>query len=277
MLTSPVHDWGSALATALAAALVPLLGGVGRLAAFLAVCFVGWLAADVVAGLAARLLRVARFEELVRRAGLGAFSAERGPRGGLGSVVGGAARWGMRLLTLVLALEVLGLPLGARVLTPIVLWLPNVVAAVVALVGGGLAARALDRLVRVWAGRIGIGHAEWLGLLARGTVWAFAIAVALTQLGIAPDLINVLFAAVVVALALGFGLAAGLGGQEVAGALIVRSYRALRVAPPVTVPPLPAAVPDRSAAEQPSEAATPSRRRPAVRRRGLVGGPAPRA
>jgi len=56
MLSGPVHDPESAIATALAAALVFLFSGLIRLAAFLAICFVGWLLADLLAAVAARRL-----------------------------------------------------------------------------------------------------------------------------------------------------------------------------------------------------------------------------
>jgi len=55
-------------------------------------------------------------------------------------------------------------------------------------------------------------------------VWAFAIVVAVNQLGIATELVNTLFMAIVGALALGIGLAFGLGGRETAAEIWRKWY-----------------------------------------------------
>jgi hypothetical protein len=53
-----------------------------------------------------------------------------------------------------------------------------------------------------------------LGTVARWAIWIFAILIALTQLGIAAQLIQILFIGVVAMLALAGGLSFGLGGRE---------------------------------------------------------------
>jgi hypothetical protein len=54
-------------------------------------------------------------------------------------------------------------------------------------------------------------------------VWAFAVVIAVNQIGIATALVNTLFMATVGAMALALGLAFGLGGRETA-AEIVRGW-----------------------------------------------------
>ena len=55
-------------------------------------------------------------------------------------------------------------------------------------------------------------------------MWAFAIVIAVNQLGIATTLINTLFMATVGAVALAPGLAFGLGGRETAGKIVAGWY-----------------------------------------------------
>jgi len=62
-----------------------------------------------------------------------------------------------------------------------------------------------------------------LATIARWTIIGFTALVVLQQLQIAPVLINILFAAVTISLALAFGLAFGLGGRESAQRLLSRS------------------------------------------------------
>ena len=65
---------------------------------------------------------------------------------------------------------------------------------------------------------------ETLSNVVRTTVWAFAIVVAINQLGIATNLINTLFTGFVGALALACGLAFGLGGRDLASRSLENWY-----------------------------------------------------
>jgi hypothetical protein len=103
------------------------------------------------------------------------------------------------------------------------MWLPNLVVALVVLVIAGLAANALAGLVRGTAAESGLGNPDLLASIARIAVWAFAIVVAVNQIGIATALVNTLFMATVGAVALALGLSFGLGGRETA-AQIVRGW-----------------------------------------------------
>src|ERR671932_46827 len=133
------------------------------------------------------------------------------------------AKWFVRMIVLVSAFDALGLPAVSQVLQQLLLWLPNLIVAIIALVIGGLAANALAGLVRGATAESGLGNPDLLATIARVAVWAFAVVVAVNQIGIATTLINTLFMAVVGAVALALGLAFGLGGRETA-AEIVRGW-----------------------------------------------------
>src|SRR6185503_1831976 len=137
-------------------------------------------------------------------------------------------KWFIRLITLVVAFDALGLPAVSDVLRQLLLWLPNVVVALVVLVIGGLAANGLASVVRGSTSEAGFRNPGMLAKIAKGTVWAFAIVVAVNQLGIAQTLVNTLFMAVVGAAALAFGLAFGLGGRDVAADMVRRGYHRTR-------------------------------------------------
>ena len=63
---------------------------------------------------------------------------------------------------------------------------------------------------------MGFTNGRLLGRMAEIAIVSFAVLVAINQLGIAADLINILFIGIVASLALAFGLAFGLGGRDVA-------------------------------------------------------------
>ncbi len=59
-------------------------------------------------------------------------------------VMAAIAKWFVRLITLIVAFDALGLPAVSQVLHQLLLWLPNLVVALVVLVIAGLAANAIS-------------------------------------------------------------------------------------------------------------------------------------
>jgi hypothetical protein len=110
------------------------------------------------------------------------------------------------------------------VLRQLLLWLPNLVVAVVVLVVGGLLANAAAGLVRGATASAGFGHPDVIANIARAAVWVFAVIVAVNQIGIARELVNTLFMGAVALAVIAFGLAFGLGGRDLAGNLLKRWY-----------------------------------------------------
>lgn len=223
-MQAAITDWGSAMMTSLAAALALFLSAIPKIIGFAIILVVGWFLASLVERGLAALLRRVHFDEFARRAGLADFVSKMNINTDSSGLVGIIAKWFVRLVALAVAFDALGLPAVSQVLQQFLLWLPNVIVALVVLVIGGLAARALSNLVRGSAAEAGISNSNFLAKLASVLVWAFAIVVAVNQIGIASTLVNTLFMAFVGALALGAGLAFGLGGRDTASQIVRNWY-----------------------------------------------------
>src|SRR4051812_29014391 len=231
-LTSPeppmptaITDWSGAMMTSLAAALAMFLSAIPKIIGFAIILVVGWLLSALVEKGIAALLRAVRFNDLAQRSGFADFVNKMNVGTDSAGMIGLIAKWFVRLIAAVVAFDALGLPAGSGGLRDLLMWLPNVIVALVVLVIGGLAARALSNLVRGAASEAGISNPNMLSKIASALVWAFAIVVAVNQIGIATTLVNTLFMAFVGAIALGLGLAFGLGGRETAGQIVSHWYR----------------------------------------------------
>jgi hypothetical protein len=224
-METQITDWGAAMMTSLAAAMALFFSAIPKILGFAVIVIVGWVLASLVERGVAAILRAVRFNDLAARSGLADFVNKMGTGTDSSGMIGLVVKWFIRLIALVVAFDALGLPAVSDVLRQLLLWLPNVVVALVVLVIGGLAARALSNLVRGAAAEGGLGNPDFLAKLASVMVWAFAIVVAVNQIGIATTLVNTLFMAFVGALALGAGLSFGLGGKDTA-AEIVRNWYA---------------------------------------------------
>ena len=232
MQTTPVSDMGEALLTSLATAMAMFLGAIPKVIGFLVILIIGWIVASALAGAVGAVLRGIRFNELAERSGIANFVRSMGANTDASGLIATLAKWFVRLIVLVVAFDALGLPAVSEVLQQLLLWLPNLVVALVILVIAGLAAQALGNLVRGATAQAGLGNPDLMATIARVAVMGFAIVVAVNQIGIASTLVNTLFMGVVGALALAVGLAFGLGARDTAGEMVSTWYRKSQEAAP---------------------------------------------
>jgi len=219
-----INAWGAALTTSLATALSLFLGAIPRIIGFLVILIIGWLISGALAAGVAALLRAVKFNVLAQNSGLQGFIHNMGLRTDPSGLLANIVKWFVRLIVLVVAFDALGLPAVSQVLQQFLLWIPNLVVAVVVLVIAGLAANALSNLVRGATAQAGFDNPDVLATIARVAVWAFGIVVAVNQIGIAQELVNTLFMGFIGALALAAGLAFGLGGRDTAGQIVQNWY-----------------------------------------------------
>jgi hypothetical protein len=205
-MPTQITEWSAALMTSLAAAMALFFSAIPKVLGFLVIVIVGWVIASLVEKGVAAILRAVKFNDLAQRSGLADFVTKMGTGTDSAGMIGVVVKWFIRLIALVVAFDALGLP--------------NVIVALVVLVIGGLAARALSNVVRGAASEGGLGNANFLAKLASVMVWAFAIVVAVNQIGVATELVNTLFMAFVGAIALATALAFGLGGRDTAGEIL---------------------------------------------------------
>ncbi len=227
-----INQWGAAVIASLTTALSLFLGAIPRIIGFLVILVIGWFISGVLASAVAALLRAVKFNELAQRSGFSGFVQNMGLRTDASGLLASIVKWFVRLIVLVVAFDALGLPAVSAVLQQFLLWIPNLVVAVVVLVIAGLAANALGNLVRGATAQAGLGNPDLLATIARVAVWGFGIVIAVNQIGVAQTLVNTLFMGFVGALALAAGLAFGLGGRETAAQIVQGWYRQGREAQP---------------------------------------------
>src|SRR3989344_1342937 len=124
------------------------------------------------------------------------------------------ARWTTIFIFLISAVETWTIPKVGDVLNQLLLFLPNVFMAVVIAWVGLVSGRFVFDIVRHGIGGGGGEEAIILCNIAKLTIFFFTALIILTQLGLAADLVKILFTGIVSMLALAFGLAFGLGGQD---------------------------------------------------------------
>lgn len=234
VLATPL-SWGQAIMASLMSAFTMLFSAIPRILGFIIIVLIGWLIAGLVAKAVAALLHAVKFNEVAERVGIAGFVRKMGDRADASQLLAGLVKWLIRIVVLLVAFDVLGLPGVSDVLRQLLLWIPNLVVALVILVIGGVGARALGNIVRGATAEAGFDNPETLANVARTAVWVFAIIVAVNQVGIAANLINTMFMGAVGAISLAAGLAFGLGGRELAGSMLDNWYGQAKTAKPKAV------------------------------------------
>lgn len=214
-----MQDVGLTILTVVVNAFSRLISYLPQFIGGLIVLLVGLLIASLLKELVYRLFRVMKVESWLEGLTSWFESARVGKATGVSvwsDILAELVRWTVIILFLIPAVEAWGLPQVTTVLNQLLVYLPNVfVAVVVGFVGMGVANLTYDVVSNVSHG-MGSTSSQLLAATSRYALIFFTALVVLNQLGVAADLVRILFTGIVAMLALAGGIAFGLGGQDTA-------------------------------------------------------------
>lgn len=199
-----------------------LAGFVPQLMAALLLLFLGWLVAKLIRAGIVKLLRVLQFDRLSERSGIEAFLKQGQLDVSLGGLLAGLVYWLIILIVIVTVSNSLGLHIVAELFNRVVLYIPNIIVAILILVLGAILSRFINRLIFAYLNNIGVQGALTISTIAEYAVLIFVFFVALEQLDIGRGLLTSAFIIGFGAVGLAFALAFGLGGRDWAAGVIAR-------------------------------------------------------
>jgi hypothetical protein len=162
-----------------------------------------------------KLLKALKIDDLSKRIELDSILSKGGINASLSELIGEICYWISLLVTFVVALNSVGLSVAADLLQRIVLYVPNIIAAIFVLIVGMFAAVVLKNIVRTSASNMGISQVNFLSKMAEVVVMIFVVAIAMEQLQIGAKIVELTITIVLGSLGLGFALAFGLGCKEI--------------------------------------------------------------
>lgn len=182
------------------------------------IILIGFIVAPIFGGIVKKIIDLIKIDQLAEKVGLIDVLKPYFKKPSISLFVGKLVKWFFVIAFFMAAAEVLSWNQVTEFLNKVILYIPNVLIAVVILVIGAIAGKFLQEVVvrSVEGSNAPIKHPKVLGNIANIAIMVFAILAALIQLGIAPSLIQILFAGIVLAMALAFGL----GGQKKASQLL---------------------------------------------------------
>ena len=205
------------------------LEGVGdflpNILAAILILIIGWLIARVFRGAVRRGLQLIKFPTIAEKAGIDGFLQTGGVKQSSTDLVAVLVYWLVMLMVLLTTVNALRLEVASQLLNEILLYIPNIIVAVIVLVVGLYAANFVAGLVRTAAANAGIAEAEVVAVLARYALIIFTFAIALNQLRIGEDIVANGFLILFGAACLAGALAVGLGSREVVARYMQERFR----------------------------------------------------
>jgi len=191
-----------------------------QLLAALALLFIGWLLAKIARTGIMRLLKLLNFDRVAERSGLEAFLKQAELDVSVSTMLGNLVYWLIILVMIVTVANSLGLHMVADLFNKVVLYIPNVIVAILVLVFGTILARFINRIVFAWLNNVGFSGALTVSTFSEYAMIIFVFFIALEQLQIASELITAAFAIAFGAVGLAFAIAFGLGAKDWAARVV---------------------------------------------------------
>lgn len=182
---------------------------------------IGLIIASIIGKFIAKIISTVKVDKALQSVGVEELLHKGGFSLNSGHFIGGLVKWFFVIVFLVASMDIIGLQGVNEFLRNVVLgYLPNVIIAALILVVAAFIAHAMQKIVVGSAKAAGAPSTHLMGGITKWAIWGFAILAALYQLGIAGAFAQTLFTGFVAMVAIGGGLAFGLGGKEAAARYI---------------------------------------------------------
>src|SRR5215204_1419640 len=191
---------------------------VPQLIGALVILIIGYIIAKALQAITTRVLQGMGFQGWMESGGIKQFFDRSQTQQTPLSIIGKLIFWLVFIIAITMAVDTLGISAISDVLAQFIAYIPNIIAAILILVLVTLLANFVVGIVRGATGSNVIGSVAQYGIIV------FAAFAALTQLGIAPELIAPTFLILLGGVTLAAAIAFGLGGQGVAQQIVEDGY-----------------------------------------------------
>lgn len=223
-----INTWTDAVVLAVVNSLEKFANFLPNLLGALIIFVFGWLVAGVLRNLTLKILSMVQLEPFAEKVGLSDALKRAGATLTAPELIAELIKWATVLVFLSPTVEVLGLSQVTQVINSVLLYIPNVLVAVLIIMFGAIFADLTAQFVRGGASALGSSTARVFAVITKYAIVIFAVLVSLSQLGIAQQLIATVFTGLVAMLAIAGGLAFGLGGKDTAAEILEKLKESLR-------------------------------------------------
>lgn len=217
-------DIGLTLLASLNSGILAVVNFIPKFLAGTIIILIGIIISSILKQVLIEILKALRVEPMLHKYGVPEMKDDLSWSNVLAEIV----RWFVIIIFLIPTADVWGLPQIVTILNSFLLYLPNVFVAAIILLVGLAFARISHDVVLASAHGLSSETSQSVASIARWAVVVFAILAVLNQLGVASDLVRILFTGFVAMVAIAGGIAFGLGGQNTAKDVVEDIRRKLK-------------------------------------------------
>jgi small-conductance mechanosensitive channel len=190
----------------------------------LIILLVGYLVARFLRWILAGALRRLKVDRLIERTGVTGSLRGLGVKTPISQILAQTVFVLLLLSFLITSTRLMGLEAVARLLEQLVSFLPNLIAAVIIFMLGGVAAQFVGNLVTTVGAASGVSNAARLGRIVQYLISLFVVILALGQLGLDTAILVTAITIAIAAFGLALGLGLGLGARTVISNMLAGYY-----------------------------------------------------
>ena len=190
----------------------------------LIILLLGYFIALFVSWIVRTVLKRIKFDPLAEKSGFTGTMRSLGVKMPVSEIIAGVVFFLLLLSFTITAVRLMGLESVARLLEQILAFLPNLIAAVIVLMLGGVISRFTGDLVATTAAGAGLSYAKPLGRLVQYIVSLLILIIALGALGVDTTILVTSLPVVIASFGLALGLALGLGARNAVQNIIAGYY-----------------------------------------------------
>ncbi len=215
-----VENWATAIITSLQSLWMGVFSILGDIIGAIIIVIIGLVVAAGLCAIVERIVRGVKFDKALKGIGLDEYFERAGMEIDSGKFLGKIVYWFVVVVFLLAASDILGFGTLSMFLSEVAGYIPNVIIAVLIMLASVVVANFLRHLVTGSVRSARLHNSQFLGSLTWWAVSIFGLLAALSQLGIAVQIINALVTGFVAMLAIAGGIAFGLGGKDHASGLL---------------------------------------------------------
>lgn len=220
-----VQQWVDVINGSLQKVWIQLLSFLPNLIGAAIVLMIGFVVAAGLDKLVENLVYHLKIDNVLKKLGVEAYLHRANLELNTGYFLGKVVYWFMVVAFVLAASDILGFLALSVFLGEVLLYIPQVIIAFLIVLSAAIVAGFLKKLVAtsVVSARLNVGN--FLGSLTWWVIMVFGLLAAVSQLGVATEIINTIVTGFIVMLALAGGLAFGLGGRDAAKDFIDSGYK----------------------------------------------------
>lgn len=215
-----IQDWVQIVVDSLQGLWVGAVGVLGNVIGALIVLIIGLIVASGIAAIIERIVKLLKLDDVLKKLGVEEHFGRAGVRINSGKFFGKLVYWFFVVVFLLAVADILHFDTLSSFLEQVLLYVPNVVVAVLIMLAAIVVAHFLKQLVAASVKSARLHSPNFLGSLTWWAVVIFGFLAALSQLGVAVSIINALVTGFIGMVALAGGIAFGLGGKESASKVL---------------------------------------------------------